>query len=110
MRGTGIALNSNLVNNFCLKIIVTKNTQGLITQGLRLEKTLPQNQGVILYSQLGDIKENPALGVGAANMVNDADTLTWRRWIMMQMQLDLQVVNDVIIKKGQITIDGNYAN
>jgi hypothetical protein len=106
MRGTGIALGSD----YDVKVIITKNAQGLITKGLRLEETLPQNQAVILLAQLGDLKENPAQGVGLGNMINDNDLLGWQRRIIMQMQFDKQVVRTVNFKNGKLKIDANYAS
>jgi hypothetical protein len=105
MREIGIALDSN----YDLKIVVTRDANGMITRGLQLEEALPQNQAVLLLARIGELKENPAMGVGLGDMINDNDTLGWERLIRTQLQLDRQVVQTVKFDNGKLKIDAHYA-
>lgn len=105
MRGIGIALDEN----FDVKINPVRDSSGKIIRGVVLEKTLPQNQAVILKMQPGELKRVPYLGCGIDDIVNDNDLLAWKRKIRMQMEQDMQVVNDVkFTSNNKLQIDARY--
>lgn len=106
MRGIGIALDEN----FDLKINPVRDANGMIVSGVVLERTLPQNQAVILMMQPGELKEAPTVGCGIANMINDYDPALWRKKIKMQMEMDGQTIDAInFYSNGKLQIDGQYS-
>jgi len=75
---------------------------------LHLEDTLHQNQAIILSLHKGELKENPAVGVGISDMLLDEDPLKWRSEIREQLEMDGQTVNDIKITRTTIDIDAHY--
>lgn len=60
-------------------ILIDSDYQPLISSGeLQLGEITPQNQAIIIQSHKGELKENPALGVGISDMLLDNDPLYWR--------------------------------
>lgn len=90
------------------RIEVQRDVYGLITSGLCLGRTLPQNQALILVLHKGELKENPAVGCGLSDMLLDHDPLSWRHRIREQMELDGQEVRSIKISQTGITIDAQY--
>lgn len=75
---------------------------------LHLADTLHQNQTIILSLHKGELKENPAVGVGISDMLLDEDPLKWRSEIREQLEMDGQTVNDIKITRTTIDIDAHY--
>lgn len=74
MRGTGILIS----DSYDLLMSIKKDSAGKITSGIRIGKTLYQNQALILIIQPGELKLSPIAGVGLENIINDNDYLGWR--------------------------------
>lgn len=105
MRGTGILIS----DSYDLLMSIKKDSAGKITSGIRIGKTLYQNQALILIIQPGELKLSPIAGVGLENIINDNDYLGWRRKIRQQMEMDDQVVQNVSFNsKQELKIDASY--
>lgn len=76
--------------------------------GLVVSDILSQNQAVILTARPGEIKENPVIGVGIEDMLNDENPILWRTKIRENMELDGQSVDKVTIMSSGITIKSGY--
>lgn len=92
---TGIQLD----NNYDIRV-----RDGTMSVG----ETTAQNQALIIGSQKGEWKEQPAVGVGIADMLLDHNPLAWRQEIREQLEIDGQQVNDIQITKQGITVDAHY--
>lgn len=103
MIGTAIQLKE-----YDLDINVVKDDSGLITHGLSIGSVTAQNQAIILVCHKGEIKEQPAVGVGISDMCLDHNPLAWRTEIREQLELDGQNVNKVTITNSGINIDADY--
>lgn len=103
MAGIGIQL---IDYDLTADVIYDSNRQ--ITQGLVVGDITPQNQAIILQCHKGEIKENPALGVGIDGMILEHDALAWRTRIREQLELDGQKVNSITITTTSIDIDAKY--
>lgn len=103
MLGTGIQLT-----DFELDIDVIRDDSGKIIQGVRIGSCTAQNQALILVCHKGEIKEQPAVGVGISDMILDHNPLAWRTRIREQLEFDGQNVNDVRITASGISIDADY--
>jgi len=69
-----------------------------------------QNQYLILSSQKGEWKENPFIGAGIEDMLNDEGSEAyWKRRIAEELKRDGMDVKEVkIINNGQININAEY--
>lgn len=69
-----------------------------------------QNQYLILSSQKGEWKENPFIGAGIEDMLNDEGSEAyWKRRIVEELKRDGMDVKEVkIINNGQININAEY--
>ncbi len=95
--------------DFDLLLQVKRDSSGKITQGLVVGNTLEQNQAIILLAQKGEIKEQPMLGVGILDSVNDNDILQWKQEIIDNFDLDgLEVKKIDIDSNFKIHIDARY--
>lgn len=103
MAGIGIQLI-----DYDLTADVVYDSNGQIALGIAVGDTTPQNQAIILQCHQGEIKENPALGVGIDGMLLENDPLAWRTTIREQMELDGQKVDSVTITTSSILIDAKY--
>lgn len=70
-----------------------------------LGETLPQNEFLILIMQRGELKENPLIGVGVSDMLNDNDILGWKRKIRDGLKADGMIVEQISIAQ-----DGHIEN
>jgi len=84
MTGLQFTLTDNGGYDFLLDI---KTENGRITQGICLGETTPQNQAFILVAHKGDFKENPMLGVGIGDIVNDHDFDRLQKLDLLRSQL-----------------------
>lgn len=75
---------------------------------LAIGETTRQNQALILLLHKGELKENPAVGVGISDILLDHDPLHWRQAIREQLEMDGQVVSSIRITNHGITIDAEY--
>lgn len=78
------------------------------SEGLQLGEITPQNQAIIIHSHKGELKENPALGVGISDMLLDHNPLYWRSRIREALEIDGQTVQSISITKTSIHIDAQY--
>lgn len=97
-----------LDETYDLRVDLDYDEAGLITSGLTLGHILPQNQALILGLHKGELKDNPAIGCGIADMLLDHDPLRWRHVIREQMELDGQQVSKIEITTTGIMIDAHY--
>lgn len=103
---TAIQISSDLD----LLISVEKDDTGLITSGLVIGDTLYQNQYIILSAQKGELKENPTLGVGIADITNDEEILFWKKNIREELAKDGMRVDTLTIdtSTGEMVLIANY--
>jgi hypothetical protein len=92
-RSAGIQLGSD----YDLQVRVVRNEQGLIVSGLCVGNTLEQRQALLLLCQKGEVKEDPLLGVGIGDIVNDHDFRLWKREIIDQFERDGQRIERLVI-------------
>lgn len=76
--------------------------------GLQLGEITPQNQALIIHCHKGEMKENPALGVGISDMLLDHNPLYWRGRIREALELDGQSVDNIKITQTSIIVDAHY--
>lgn len=68
-----------------------------------------QNQYLILSTHKGEWKENPFIGAGVEDMLNDdGGEAYWKQKISEELERDGMDVEDVKINNGQIQINANY--
>ena len=103
-KNIGIQLNGN----FDLDIQVRRDANGRITSGLTVGDVTYQNQAMILKAQKGEFKENPTVGVGIENMVNDHDFRLWRREVTEQLEADGQQIDRLVINENEFILDARY--
>lgn len=96
------------LTDYDLDVKVQRDGYGRITSGLILGDILQQNQAVILSIHKGELKENPSVGVGLADMLLEHDTNAIRREIRQQLEMDGQKVKSVTMTNNAITIDAKY--
>ncbi|RHA30036.1 hypothetical protein DW940_14615 [Bacteroides uniformis] len=94
--------------NYDLMIRTQRGTDGKIRSGLTVGNVLYQNQALIIGLYKGEIKENPAVGVGISDMLLDHDPLAWRTEIREQLEIDGQKVNKVTVTNSGISVDATY--
>lgn len=90
-------------------ILIDSDYQPLISSGeLQLGEITPQNQAIIIQCHKGELKENPALGVGISDMLLDNDPLYWRVRIREAIELDGEVVESIKITSSEVQINAHY--
>ena len=90
-------------------ILIDSDYQPLISSGeIQLGEITPQNQAIIIRCHKGELKENPALGVGISDMLLDHDPLYWRVRIREALELDGQSVDEVRITTSGINLKASY--
>lgn len=70
--------------------------------------TLRQNQALLLMLHKGELKENPAVGIGISDMLLDNDPIYWRTMIKEQLEMDGQRVSGVRLTTTGIEIKATY--
>lgn len=95
------------IYDYDLDIEVHKDAEGKI-EGLKAGDILAQNQALILIMHPGELKENPVVGAGIADMLLDNDTPAWSDRIRRQLEFDGQRVDKVSVTQTGITIDARY--
>ena len=83
----------------------------LIQNGkMTIGETTPQNQAFLLVSHNGDFKENPLIGVGLPDIVNDNDFEAWKRSITEQFELDGQRIDKMELTSKGLILEASYKN
>ena len=103
MKGIGIQLT-----NYTPRISVKRDRNGRITQGLTVGNTLRQNQALLLVLHSGELKDNPAVGVGISDMLLDHHPLYWRTKIREQLRMDGQTVRELKLTTTGLRIEAEY--
>lgn len=103
MPGTGIQLT-----DFDLEVQPKRDSSGKIANGFSIGPVTAQNQAIILVCHKGDLKEQPAVGVGISDMCLDHNPLAWRTEIRKQLEMDGQNVEKVEITHTGIIIEADY--
>lgn len=64
---------------------------------IAIGETLPQNEFLLLVMNKGELKEDPMVGVGISDMINDNDILGWKRKIRDGLKADGMKVEQISI-------------
>lgn len=96
------------MTDYDLDIKVERDRFGRIMSGLVVGDILHQNQAVILSIRKGELKENPSVGVGLADMLLEHDLNAVQREIREQLEMDGQKVETVQVTQKSITINAKY--
>ena len=104
MKNVGIQINGN----YDLNIQVRFDTSGKIISGLVVGDVLYQNQAMLLIAHKGDYKENPLVGVGLPDIVNDSDFAYWRREITQQFETDGQRISRLQLDERGLILEAKY--
>lgn len=64
---------------------------------IAIGETLPQNEYLLLVLNKGELKEDPMVGVGISDMINDNDILGWKRKIRDGLKADGMKVEQISI-------------
>lgn len=64
---------------------------------IAIGETLPQNEFLLLVMNKGELKEDPLVGVGISDMLNDNDIIGWKRKIRDGMKADGMKVEQISI-------------
>lgn len=102
---TGIILNKETGD---VDILVARDTEGKIIQGLRIDDITTQNISLILNMQPGELKEHPTVGVGIENILMDHDYLEYKHKIRQQLSIEGMRINHLEINGQNIEINANY--
>ena len=101
-------MNGIRTQDFDIKIDIKKGLDGKITSGPEVGDILRQNQALILVMHKGELKENPSVGVGISDIINDHQLDKWRAEIREQLEMDGQKVNSVKLDNYGLTIEAEY--
>lgn len=101
-------MNGIRTEDYDIKIDVQKGLDGRIISGLEIGDILRQNQALILVMHKGELKENPSVGVGISDIINDHQLDKWRAEIREQMEMDGQKVDSVKLDNYGLTIEAGY--
>lgn len=96
------------LTDYDIAVKVERDKYGRIVSGLMVGDILHQNQAIILTTRKGELKENPSIGVGMADMLLEHDLTSIRNEIRQQLEMDGQKVNVIKMTHDTITIDANY--
>lgn len=102
---------SNESDGLDLKISPSKDSNGLITNGICLGNTLFQNEYIILNAHPGDIKEYPKLGVGISDILNDNNLRYWYKYIRINLAIDDMIVDKLEYNSStsKLVINSHYS-
>ena len=76
--------------------------------GISVGDTSQQNQYLILATHPGEWKENPLIGVGIGDYVNDNETDFVSHNIHEQFRMDGITIDQMTVKPGDIHIAASY--
>lgn len=90
--------------------ILLDDTNNLLIQNktLTIGETLFQNQKLIIGSHKGEIKENPLLGVGITNFIDDEEPSELLREVRINLRMDGQKVKKSLFENGKLIIESKY--
>jgi hypothetical protein len=111
MKSKGIQLNDNNDSGdvLDLKIIVVRDSAGMIVSGLVVGDTLEQNKAMILIAHQGEFKFNPDLGVGLGDVALSSDYLVFRHRIREHFLKDGLIISVLDFSENKpIKIIANY--
>lgn len=110
IKAKGIQLNdsTNVNGGVGLKVIVTRDENNLITQGMIIGETLRQNQSLIVCLSPGELVRNPTIGASIIDLLLDRQYLVMEHRIREHLEKDGMKVRSVEVIEGQINIDGSY--
>lgn len=100
---TGIQLT-----DYDLAVKVERDSSGKILNGMVVGDVLHQNQAVILSIRKGELKENPSVGVGLADMLLEHDLAAIQNEIRQQLEMDGQKVSMVRVTHQEVIINAKY--
>jgi hypothetical protein len=103
-KNVGIQLNGD----YDLEIAVRRDENERIISGLVVGDVTYQNQAMILKAQKGEFKENPAVGAGIEDIVNDNDLQLWRKEIAEQLEADGQRIDRLVLNEKEFILDAKY--
>lgn len=101
-------MNGIRTQDYDIKIDVKKGLDGKITSGLEVGDILRQNQALILVMHKGELKENPSVGVGISDIINDHQLDKWRAEIREQLEMDGQKVDSIVLSTDKLIIEAEY--
>jgi hypothetical protein len=101
-------MNGIRTENYDIKIDVKKGLDGKIISGLEIGDIMRQNQALIMVMHKGELKENPSVGVGISDIINDHQLDKWRAEIREQLEMDGQKVDSVKLDNYGLTIEAEY--
>ncbi|HBX45560.1 hypothetical protein [Limibacterium fermenti] len=102
---TGILLNMETND---LDILVLRDSNGKILQGVQIGDITKQNIASILTMHPGELKENPVVGVGIGNMLLDHDYLLYKHKIRQQLDIEGMQINHLEISGQNIQVNAEY--
>lgn len=90
--------------------ILLDETNNLLIQNktLAIGDTLFQNQKLIIGAHKGEIKENPLLGVGITNFIDDEEPSELLREVRINLRMDGQKVKKSLFENGKLIIESKY--
>lgn len=97
-----------MIRDFDIDIRVERDSGGMISSGLVVGDILRQNQALILVLHKGELKSDPSVGVGLADMLNDNELDRWRAEIREQLEMDGQRVESIRVSPTSININAKY--
>lgn len=101
-------MNGIRTENYDIKIDVKKGMDGKIISGLEIGDIMRQNQALIMVMHKGELKENPSVGVGISDIINDHQLDKWRAEIREQLEMDGQKVDSVKLDNYGLIIEAEY--
>ena len=67
-----------------------------------------QNQSLLLLTRRGEWKENPRIGVGIDDILNDHDLEQWKRLIADALEQDGQIIETLDVSQDKLTLNARY--
>lgn len=101
-------MNGIRTEDYDIKIDVQKGLDGRIISGLEIGDILRQNQALIMVMHKGELKENPSVGVGISDIINDHQLDKWRAEIREQLEMDGQKVDSIVLGTDKLIIEAEY--
>lgn len=111
MKDKGIQLNdsSSGLESIDFKIDIIRDADGMITQGLVIGNTMPQNQALIIMASPGEFMFNPLIGVSIIDLLLDSDFLRIRHRIREHFLKDGMIVKSLEFEENKpLLIDAYY--
>lgn len=82
---------------FGMQLVEMTNDIKIENGHIAIGETLPQNEFLLLVMNKGELKEDPLVGVGISDMINDNDILGWKRKIRDGLKADGLTVEQISI-------------